>query len=441
MHDVPTSIIKRNGELVPFDASTIATAIYKAGAAIGAHDKDLAERLSDEVVHLLAQSGGTPSVEEIQDLVEEVLIEHKQARMAKAYILYREERARERRARGRSAGRSERVPYRTMWQTLVWNIDHDCHTIEGLNRQVRDGSFARLVTKAEAAYDEQLQMVARAILERRNTVRLVIVAGPSSSGKTTTTTRIAAVLREHGLEVIPLNLDNYFFDLRLQARDATGDYDYETPEALDLQLINEHLAALLAGQEIQVPEYDFKLGRRLETRRSLRLAAQQVLLLDSLHGLYEPLTQSVDDAVKFRIYIETVLQLRDPENRWVRWTDLRLLRRMMRDAAHRNSDPAGTVAHWHYVRRGELKHIIPNQACADLVLNGALPYELPIFKGHLAQLFPQFIARWRDDPARTDALARARRVAALLDAVRPVSDTCVPANSVLREFIGGGVFH
>ena len=435
----PTAIIKRNGDVVPFDASKITTAIYKAGAAVGVHDMDLAERLADEVVRLLSRSGGTPSVEETQDLVEEVLIEHKQARIAKAYILYREDRARQRRARERAKRGTELVPYRTMWQTLVWNLEQDCYTLDGLNRHVRDGTFPRLVTRAEAAYDEQLRAAARAILDTHGT-RLVIVAGPSSSGKTTTTTRLTQLLAEGGMQVQPLTLDNYFFDLRLHPRDASGDPDYETPEALDLQLVNEHLAALLAGREIAMPIYDFKLGRRLAETRPLRLHSDQCLLLDTLHGMYEPLTRSIDDDVKFRVYIETVLQLRDHEQRWVRWTDLRLLRRMMRDAAHRNSDPASTVAHWHYVRRGELKHIIPNQSRAEFVLNGALPYELPVFKRHLAHHFPRFVAMWRDDPARADALGRARRIGALLDAVLPADDACVPPTSVLREFIGGSAY-
>jgi uridine kinase len=311
--------------------------------------------------------------------------------------------------------------------------------VEALNRHMRDGTFARPGDAREAAYGHPLPAAARAILDTRGT-RLVIVAGPCSSGKTTTTTRLTQLLHEGGMQVQPLTLDNYFFDLHLHPRDASGDPDYETPEALDLQLVNEHLAALLAGREIAMPIYDFKLGRRLDETRKMRLHPDQCLLLDTLHGMYEPLTRSVGDDVKFRVYIETVLQLRDQDQRWVRWTDLRLLRRMMRDAAHRNSDPASTVAHWHYVRRGELKHIIPNQSRADFVLNGALPYELPVFKRHLAQHFPRFVTMWRDDRARADALGRARRIGALLDAVLPADDACVPPTSVLREFIGGSAF-
>jgi uridine kinase len=327
-----------------------------------------------------------------------------------------------------------------MWRALVWNLDHDVHTIEGLNRQVRGSDFPALVAAAEAAYDTDVQDAAQQILQARDRIRLVLIAGPSSSGKTTATAKISALLRQQGLEVVPLNLDNYFFDLHLHPRDETGDYDFETPEALDLPLINAHLKALLAGEEIAMPIYDFKLGHRRQERVPLRLGPRQILLLDTLHGLFDPLSESVPEELKFRVYIETILQLRDAAGRWVRWTDLRLLRRMMRDAAHRATDPEKTLAHWHYVRRGELKHIIPHLGRADAVINGALPYELPILKRHLAHHFPRFIAAWENDPRRTDAHSRAQRVGALLGELEPADDAAVPATSVLREFIGGSAY-
>jgi len=433
-----THIIKRDGEVVPFDSSKIVNAIYKAAAAVGGHDRELSERLAAQVTAILARAGDTPSVEEIQDLVEKVLIENGHARTAKAYILYRQERARLRRAQ--RDRRLEVVPWKTVWQTLVWNLDHDCHTLAGLNRHVRHGTFAALVRDAEQAYEENIDAAAHAVLEERDRVRLLIIAGPSSSGKTTATVKLRERLAAAGLAVVAVNLDNYFFDLHLHPRDESGDSDFETPEALDLPLINAHLGELLAGREVQMPIYDFKLGRRLQARRPLRLQAGQFLLLDTLHGLYEPLTHSVDDAFKFRLYIETVLQLRDASGRWVRWTDLRLLRRMMRDAMHRGYDPAQTIAHWHYVRRGELKHIIPHVGRADATINGALAYELPIFKRHVAHRLPGFIAAWRDDPRRQDALARARRIATLFEGLEPADDADVPPTSVLREFIGGSAY-
>jgi uridine kinase len=433
-------VIKRDGAIAPFDRVKIVNAIYKAAAAVGGHDRPLSERLADEVVRTVAASSGTPSVEEIQDCVEKVLIAYGHARTAKAYILYRNDRARLRLAKGgRSTGRDD-VPYKALWRSLVWNLDHDVHTVAGLNRHVTDGSFGALVAAAEAAYDQDVAEAARAVLEARDRVRLVIIAGPSSSGKTTATCKVSEKLRAAGLDVVPLNLDNYFFDLRLHPRDDNGDYDFETPEALDLPLVNEHLEMLLAGREVPMPVYDFKLGRRLEARVPLRLQPGQVLLLDTLHGLYDGLTASVAEDVKFRLYIETVLQLRDDAGRWVRWTDIRLLRRMLRDAAHRNYAPEKTLLHWHYVRRGELKHIIPHVGRADAVVNGALPYELCILKQHLAHHFPAWIAAWRQDRRSADALARAERIRDLLEAVLPADDAVVPPTSVLREFIGGSAY-
>ena len=435
-----THVIKRNGDLVPFDRNKITTAVYKAAAAIGGHDRALSERVTDRVVARVESQGGTPSVEEIQDLVERVLIEAGHARTAKAYILYRSERARLRRAKGgRSVGRDD-VPYRAMWRALVWNLEHDVHTVAGLNRAVAGDAWPQLVAAAEAAYDADVADTATQILDARERIRVVIIAGPSSSGKTTATCKLTQSLAAAGLDVVPLNLDNYFFDLHLHPRDESGDYDFETPEALDLPLVNEHLAALLDGREIAMPIYDFKLGRRRDERVPLRLGAQQVLLLDTLHGLFDGLSASVADELKFRLYVETVLQLRDDGGRWVRWTDLRLLRRMMRDAAHRNYDPERTILHWHYVRRGELKHIIPHVGRADAVINGALPYELPILKRYLGGRFADWIAEWGDDPQRSDAVARATRLRNLLDSLSSADDACVPATSVLREFIGGSAY-
>lgn len=440
MISAPLQIIKRNGDVVPFDRTKIVNAIYKAAAALGGHDRPLSETLAARVEEALWAADGTPSVEEIQDRVERVLIDHGHARTAKAYILYREERARMRRSKSGGAMGRDDVPYKAMWRALVWNVDHDCDTTAGLSRQVSSGRWPDLIAAAEAAYDAQVHEAVRAVFEARERTRVMIIAGPSSSGKTTTTCKVSEQLRAAGIDTVPLNLDHYFFDLHLHPRDERGDYDFETPEALDLPLINEHLAALLAGREVAIPVYDFKLGRRLAARVPMQLRPGQVLLLDTLHGLFDGLSASVPDECKFRLYIETVLQLRDGAGRWVRWTDLRLLRRMMRDAAHRNYSPERTILHWHYVRRGELKHIIPHAGRADVVVNSALPYELAVLKRHLAAHFPAWLESWPQDPGFADARARAGRIHALLQEIAPADDAAVPATSVLREFIGGSAY-
>jgi uridine kinase len=189
-----------------------------------------------------------------------------------------------------------------------------------------------------------------------------------------------------------------------------------------------------------MPIYDFKLGRRIERTVPMQVPANAIVLLDTLHGFYDGLSDRVAGESKFHVYLETILQLRDARGEWVRWTDVRLLRRMLRDSVHRNYDPERTLLHWHYVRRGEMKHIIPHVGRAGAVVNGALPYELPILKRHLEHHFPRFIARWQGDPARADALRRAERIQALLASLVPAPEDDVPPTSVLREFIGGSAY-
>jgi uridine kinase len=436
-----SAIVKRNGRLVPFGREKITLAIYKAAAAVGGHDRALSERLTDEVVAALegGYAGETPSVEDVQDVVERVLIKNGHARTAKAYILYRHERARMRSER--KAERIENIPYKQLWQMLDWAFSHDCETVAKLNAIFADGRLPWLVGEADARYESILDDAAQQILERRDRLRFIIVAGPSSSGKTTTTLKIGERLAKAGIHVLPLAMDNYFFDLEHHPRDEFGDYDFETPEALDLALVNRHLAELEAGRGVDVPTYDFKTGKRTAKTTRFDPEPRSLILLDTLHGLYPGLTESVSAEHKFKVYIETIGQLKDAAGSYVRWADVRMLRRMIRDSQHRSYSPEKTVLHWHYVRRSELKHIIPHQAGADFHMNGALPYELPFLKRHCFSHLPGFLERWRHDERRLDGYIRARRVHDLLQSLPDVEDeSLVPATSVLREFIGGGSY-
>jgi uridine kinase len=436
------SIVKRSGEVVSFDREKIGVAIYKASAAVGTHDRQLAETLTDEVIAALTgtySKGEMPTVEDTQDIVERVLVRSGYPDIAKAFIVYRHERARMR-SRVRSA-RVENIPYKAMWQALDWAVEHRCHTVDGLNKIIREGRLPTLIASADSHYESILDRCAKAILERRNELRFIVVAGPSSSGKTTTMNKVGERLEAEGVHVLPLALDNYFFDLELHPKDEFGDYDFETPEALDLQLINDHLAELDAGRGIDMPIYSFETGRRLATTRRFQPEPGSIVLLDNLHGLYSGLTASVPDEHKFRVYIETISQLKDTSGRYSRWTDIRLLRRMIRDHKFRAYDPERTILHWHYVRRSELKHIIPYQSAADHHINGALAYELPFLKLHLFQFLPPFLERWRHDEKRLDGYIRARRIHDLLDSIADVEDDSeVPSTSLLREFIGGSAY-
>jgi len=440
-----THVVKRTGAVVPFRKERITNAIYRAAVAVGGRDRSIAEGLTDQVVAMLEETtppGHVPTIEEIQDIVEKVLVESGHARTAKAYILYRDERARQRRERAmRSVRPSENIPWRKIWQVLNWTVDHDLHTVERLNTHIARGEFPQIVRETDRAYNEDITAASEIIRERRDGVKIVIIAGPSSSGKTTTTVKLSHLLNKMGLSLVPLTVDNYFFDLELHPKDEFGDYDFETPQALDLELINEHLMRLIAGEEVRIPFYEFKTGKRYNDHTPMRVGPDDVILIDSLHGLFPSMTQGIDDEQKFKLYIEPLLQIKGPDGRFVRWTDLRLMRRMVRDAVHRSYDPQRTLEHWHYVRSSEMRHIIPYINMTDYIVNSGLPYELPIMRARLFDHFEKWVEQYRDDPLREDAFTRAERVYYLLQSVTPVEDdSAIPPDSLLREFIGGSCY-
>ena len=238
-----------------------------------------------------------------------------------------------------------------------------------------------------------------------------------------------------------LSVDNYYFDLKDQPRDAFGDYDYETPQAIDLELISQHLQKLLAGETIQVPFYNFRTGRREGAAEELSLGEDEIILIDSLHGMFGQMTEGIPDRAKFKLYTETLSQIRGPDGRYVRWTDLRLLRRMVRDTQYRNYNPRQTLLHWHYVRRAELRYITPCFREADAIVNSALAYELPVMKNRLGDLFPGFVAELEGNAEREDAYERAVRIRQLFDHLPAWSDeSVIPPHSLLREFIGGSAY-
>jgi len=442
-----TQVVKRTGAVVPFTPERITNAIYRAAVAVGGRDRSMSEKLTEQVVKLLETTippTRHPTVEEIQDAVEKVLIENGHARVAKAYILYREERARLRREKAARGYRHEsNIPWRKIYEVLRWSVDHDLTSVDRLNARIGEGHFGQIVEESDRAYEEEIRTAAQMIVERRAEARIVILAGPSSSGKTTTTIKLGHALSQAGLRLVTLNIDNYFFDLELHPKDEFGDYDFETPQALDLDLINDHLVRLVAGEEVLMPRYDFRLGKRQANATPLRLRKSELILIDSLHGLYPGMTRDIDADRKFRLYIETLLQMKGPDGRMIRWTDLRLMRRMVRDASHRAYDPRRTLEHWHYVRSSEMRNILPFANSADYIINGGLPYELPVMRGRLLAQFGQWAEEYQGDPLREDALTRARRVRDLLSSVSAIKATdedAIPPASHLREFIGGSCY-
>jgi uridine kinase len=439
-----THIIKRDGRLVAFNRLKIVNAIFRAAQSVGGSDRLRSEHLADKIVAALSRNypaGHAPSVEEVQDLVERTLIDNGHAKTAKAFILYRSERQRLREGRAGDAAVEDHIPYKVLYRHFTWNVDHDCHTVEGLNRHLERGTWAGLIKDAERAYHDEVGKVSQLISKRLPDVRLVIVAGPSSSGKTTTTTKISETLAEKGIRFVLLNLDNYFRNLDDQTKDEHGDYDFEMPQALDLDLINDHLGRLMDGRTVRPPYYNFKTGRREEGKVDVHLGPKEILLIDSLHGLYEKMTESIAPEMKFKFYIEALCQVKDADGEFVKFSDLRMIRRMVRDNWHRSYNPVQTVGHWHYVRKSEKRYIVPFIKNADFIFNGALPFELPYHKKKLLPHMEQILTEFKDNPKKSDAFERAQRIHRLLTSLTTAEDeSVVPKTSLLREFIGGSSY-
>ena len=237
-------IIKRNGSIVSFNRERILNSILKAALAVGGGDKEQASELADEVIKMMSElypQASTPSVEEISDLTEKVLVEGGHFRTAKAYILYRHKHSELREKKESSIIIEDNVPYKNLLKVFSWNVDHNCDTVKKLNKRVKSANFRTLIRDSEKTYQDEINSVAKKIIKNKNRIRIAIVAGPSSSGKTTTTIKIGEILQKEGVTFSLMNLDNYFKNLDEHPKDEYGDYDFETPHALDLLLVNRHL--------------------------------------------------------------------------------------------------------------------------------------------------------------------------------------------------------
>ncbi len=466
---------KRNRALVTFDAGRITAAILRAAESIGgmredylpgindrifdAHQSDdqIAGFLADAVVMCINSDphhlsvNFPPTIEQIQDEVLHALRSYGFQNTADAYECYRWGRHWLREgAINETQFVGNGFPRKRMDKILDWNRAHGCDTVAGLNGIVRAGKLKPLVDESLAAYEASLDEAARKIMARFNAgdqIRMMWVSGPSSSGKTTTTVKLTQRLEAHGLKFHMLNLDDYFWALVEHPTDWIADRNFETPEALDIQLLNQHLRALLDGKTIEKPVYSFKEGRRIASK-PVRLEKDQILLLDCLHGLYPPITDDIDPSTQFRLYIETLNMIYEGDGstkRLTRFTDIRLLRRMLRDMKHRNHSPLSTLLHWHYVRTGELFSIIPLMGLADHIVNGGLPFDLAVLKPFFtgpddALPKPEDLAQY---PGFLDAQIRYRWVKPLLDSVagltkaQTTATDLIPGDAVIREFIGG----
>ncbi|MGD2176688.1 MAG: nucleoside kinase [Anaerolineae bacterium] len=303
-------------------------------------------------------------------------------------------------------------------------------SVSGLNEAIDNGRIREIVLVSEALHEQRIAQIADQINQEEE-VRLVLIAGPSASGKTTFSKRLSIQLLAQGIHPFPLALDNYFVDREKTPRDKTGNYDFEVVEALDISLFNTHLQALMQGEEVQLPRFDFKTGRRKEGER-VQLGSDHVIIVEGIHGLNPRLVTGVPDERIYRIYVSALTQLNIDRHNRVPTTDTRLIRRIVRDATYRGYTAEDTLEHWDSVRQGEKRFIFPFQEHADVMFNSALVYELAV----LSQLaVPLLLQVKHSSPRRVEV----KRLLALLQWFEPCGMELIPDNSILREFIGGSI--
>lgn len=310
-----------------------------------------------------------------------------------------------------------------------WGELLGCPTVSELNEAVMSDGFVELMRIAEALHEKKVAEIADRIADQRQQVKLVLIAGPSSSGKTTFAQRLGIQLRVHGIYPVPISLDDYFLDRDKTPRDAAGNYDFESIHALDLPLFNEQLVQLLAGRPVEPPRYNFKTGRREYPGKTLQVGERHVLVVEGIHGLNPELTAAVPREQKLLIYISALTQLAIDGHNRIPTTDSRLLRRIVRDYQFRGHDALQTLRMWPSVRNGEERYIFPFQEQADLMFNSALIYELAVLRPYaeppLSRISPQ-------EPEYLEA----RRLIGFLRHFRSAPESLVPLNSILREFVG-----
>ena len=308
-------------------------------------------------------------------------------------------------------------------------------TVGRLNAKVLAGDASELIKIAEAFHEKRLARIADTIAaaNRSQGTRMVLISGPSSSGKTTSAKRLGIQLRILGLNPVLISLDDYFVDRDKTPRDADGEYDYEALEAIDLRLFNDHLQRLFAGESLPVPRYDFITGKRQWHDNPLRLDDRSVLIVEGIHGLNPRLTPSIPDHMKFKIYISCFTSVSMDNLSRIATTDNRLLRRMVRDNATRGHNAQATLARWESVRRGEEKHIFPYQENADVMFNSSLFYEISVLRPYAERIL-------REVPDTVPEYGEAKRLLKFLDNFIPIDPAEIPPTSLLREFIGGSSF-
>lgn len=313
-----------------------------------------------------------------------------------------------------------------------WNRILGVSTVGDFNEAVRSGQTTGLINVSEALQEKKIASIAEQIAHRQGT-RVVLIAGPSSSGKTTFCKRLSIQLVTCGIKPIQISLDDYFVDRHLTPKDENGEYDYESVHALNIPLLNEQLQQLFEGKNIELPKYNFQTGKSEKSGKRLQLGDNQVLVLEGIHALNPELTAQIPQEQKFHIYISALTTILLDDHNYIRTTDNRLLRRIIRDYKYRGVNAQETIHRWPSVRAGENKWIFPYQENADVMFNTAMLFELAVIKQQAEPLLDLV-------PENCPEYAEAYRLRTFLDYIQPIPNRALPPTSLLREFLGGSSF-
>lgn len=323
--------------------------------------------------------------------------------------------------------------FKVLKDSLLWGDLQDIPTVGALNDMITSHDMSEVVLVQEAYQERKIAEIAKQIADRSK-IKFVLIAGPSSSGKTTFSHRLSVQLRVNGLHPHPIAVDNYFVDREKTPRDENGNYNFECLEAIDIKQFNKDMQALLAGEKVYLPIFNFKTGKRSFSSTPKQLGPQDILVIEGIHCLNPKLTEMLDNDSKFKIYISALTQLNIDEHNRIPSTDGRLIRRIVRDARTRGTTAQETIAMWPSVRRGEEQNIFPFQEEADAMFNSSLLYELAVLKQHVE---PLLFGVDKDSPEYIEA----KRLLKFFDYFVGIGSESIPTNSLLREFIGGGCFN
>lgn len=318
-------------------------------------------------------------------------------------------------------------------EQLHWCGLMNVNNVAELNDLIVEGNFGDLVRINEALHEKKIAEIADEISKRKENVKIILIAGPSSSGKTTFAHRLCVQLKVNGMKPYPISLDNYFLNRELTPVDEFGKRDYENIETLDLELFNSDLTRLIAGEKVELPRYNFLTGEREYKGIFKQMEQGEIIVIEGIHGLNHILTASIDDSNKFKIFVSAMTQLNIDDHNRISTSDSRLIRRIVRDHQFRGNDAAETISTWNYVTRGEERNIFPFQENADIIFNSATIYELSVLKQYIEPLLFKID---RSMPEYVDA----KRIIKFLDYFLTVNADAIPNNSIMREFVGGSCF-